>query len=554
MSKFPSAYDVYNLSENFMATIEDNFRGTGDDNSLTNSKTIYIGSAPLERMIGLTAFIESYKINLQKEVKEDKAASSTTTYFTDVDGNLSINLVLNIPAHSTNEAVNNVAKIEDLQRLIKPGNWGLDGTFGSIANTNEPIMIVHFANLISNGRKVTSFEINSFTDLLQKGFPCYIENVSYDPEPAAGFFEFDSFLYPKNIKLTLDFKYESQKLINPNDPNRNKVTLHSFGFDGKFLEQKTIEPIPPGGTPNMMRMDDGMFPFHSDGIRHYNKPWKKMSITEMNSLALKSGGNNYGENEKHFLFIGDMAYEGYFDEKIDASLGNQDFLSNSSHYRYVVFESAVVSFARSLSMDTVVSDSEDVTVESSIHSELLKSTFKALEYPIRLDVVSSTLAEAYQNCAKIQYLMRLFIKKSWNPQDDVLVSDDLERSNLINVYMPSFIESGKGGKSVSTGLKTIVKNKSVSFNFTDLQVDIDVASGFYEDRGRMFPKKISLNMTFKTGNPNYLLGYNYNNIPSMAQWTLATPKVFEYVDVVPYDSTKPFLFPYNRKTVKIGGN
>ena len=331
------------------------------------------------------------------------------------------------------------------------------------------------------------------------------------------------------------------------------MTLHSFGFNGKFLEQKTIEPTPPGDVPNMMRMDDGMFPFHSDGIRYYNKPWKKMSITEMTSLALKSGGNNFGENEKHFLFIGDIAYEGYFDEQIVASLENQNFLSNSSHYRYVVFESAVVSFARNLSMDTVVSDSEDVTVESSIHSELLKSTFKALEYPIKLDVVSSTLAEAYQNCAKIQYLMRLFIKKSWNPQDDELVSDDLERSNLISVYMPSFIDSGKGGKSVSTGLKTIVKSKSVSFNFTDLQVDIDVASGFYEDRGRMFPKKMSLNMTFKTGNPNYLLGYNYNNIPSMPQWALATPKIVEYVDVAPYDSTKPFLFPYNRKTVKIGG-
>ena len=72
MSKFPSAYDVYNLSENFMATIEDTFRGTGDDNSLTNSKIIHIGSAPTERMVAFTAFVESYKINLQKEyISED---------------------------------------------------------------------------------------------------------------------------------------------------------------------------------------------------------------------------------------------------------------------------------------------------------------------------------------------------------------------------------------------------------------------------------------------------------------------------------------------------
>ncbi|HAI37621.1 MAG TPA: hypothetical protein DCM40_05600, partial [Maribacter sp.] len=142
MSKFPSAYSVYNLSENFMASIEDTFRGTGDDNSLTNSKIIHIGAAATERIIAFTAFVESYKINLQKEVDEERAASSTTTYLTDVDGNLSINLSLNIPAHSTNEAVNNVAKIEELQRLNILGEWDEDSV-SPITKVTIPIMVVH---------------------------------------------------------------------------------------------------------------------------------------------------------------------------------------------------------------------------------------------------------------------------------------------------------------------------------------------------------------------------------------------------------------------------
>ena len=308
MSKFPSAYDVYNLSENFMATIEDTFRGTGDDNSLTNSKIIHIGSAPTERMVAFTAFVESYKINLQKEVQEDRAASSTTTYFTDVNGNLSISLSLNIPAHSTNEAVNNVAKIEELQRLNVLGSWSADNV-SEITKTTVPIMIVHFANLISNSRKVgTNFKINSFTDLVQKGFPCYIESISYEPQTDSGFFEFDSFLYPKNIKLKLELKYESQKLYGSDDPNRNKTTLNSFGFDSSF-----------GPT------DDGMFPFHSDGIKHYNKPWKKMSVKTMNDLSLE----NFGENKKHFLFISIVAKS---DEDLTGMINrantNKDILSD----------------------------------------------------------------------------------------------------------------------------------------------------------------------------------------------------------------------------------
>ena len=141
---------------------------------------------------------------------------------------------------------------------------------------------------------------------MQKGFPCYIESISYEPQTDSGFFEFDSFLYPKNIKLKLELKYESQKLYGSDDPNRNKTTLNSFGFDSSF-----------GPT------DDGMFPFHSDGIKHYNKPWKKMSVKTMNDLSLE----NFGENKKHFLFISIVAKS---DEDLTGMINrantNKDFL------------------------------------------------------------------------------------------------------------------------------------------------------------------------------------------------------------------------------------
>lgn len=554
MSKFPSAYSVYNLSENFMATIEDTFRGTGDDNSLTNSKIIHIGSAPLGRMIAFTAFIESYKINLQKEVQEDRAASSTTTYFTDVNGNLSISLSLNIPAHSTNEAVNNVAKIEELQRLNVLGSWSADNV-SEITKTTVPIMIVHFANLISNSRKVgTNFKINSFTDLVKKGFPCYLESISYEPQTDSGFFEFDDFLYPKNIKLNLELKYESQKLYGEDDPNRNKTTLRSFGFDSDFgVISDTITSQGAGedsiGTLEVVsrRSDDGMFPFHSDGIRHYNKPWKKMSVKTMNDLSLE----NFEENKKHFLFISVVAKnDDDLTYMIDEANKNKDFLSDGIFLKYVMFELATTSFSRNLDFNVVKEQADEATPESTMFSDLNSLTFKSLEYSINIDVVSSSLAEAYQNCAKIQYLTRIFVKKS-QTQSDIEGStvSELDNASNVKVYAPSFIESGKGGKAIATDLETICKTKSIDLKFLDLQMEVDMSSGFYEDRGRMFPKKMTLNMKFKTGKPEYMIGYTLDSSPAGKTWTMSLPQEGSSN----YDSDGAFLFPYNRKTVKIGG-
>ena len=552
MSKFPSAYDVYNLSENFMATIEDTFRGTGDDNSLTNSKIIHIGSAPTERMVAFTAFVESYKINLQKQVQEDKAASSTTTYFTDINGNLSISLSLNIPAHSTNEAVNNVAKIEELQRLNVLGTWNSDNV-SEITKISVPIMIVHFANLISNSRNVgINFEINSFTDLVQKGFPCYIENISYEPQTDSGFFEFDSFLYPKNIKLKLELKYESQKLYGSDDPNRNKVTLSSFGFGSSFgiLSKIVADPSDETGQSGLVilkRLDDGMFPFHSDGIKHYNKPWEKMSVKTMNDLSLQ----NFGENKKHFLFISVAAKnDDDLTFMINEANENKDFLQTDEFLKYVMFEAAATSFSRNLISTADIGEDNEATPEASIYSNLNSLTFKSLVYSINIDVVSSSLAEAYQNCAKIQYLTRIFIKKNIDLSDtENTPVSELDKASNVKVYAPSFIESGKGGKAIATDLETICKTKSIDLNFIDLQIEVDMSSGFYEDRGRMFPKKMTLSMVFKTGEPEYMVGYNLDASPAGKNWTLAVPAGGSSS----YESNKSFLFPYNRKTVKIGG-
>ena len=555
MSKFPRAFGVYNLTENYLSPIGNSFRGTGDDTSLTNSKVIHIGSAATERMISLTAFIDSYKINLQKQVDETKEEDKNKTFFTDVAGNLSISLSLNIPAHSVNESVNNLAKIEELQRLIIPGNWGnsSDGytNISLTSKVNRPILIVHFANLITNGRKTNSFKINSFKDLIKKGYPCFVDSISFDPDVEAGFFEFDkNFLYPKNIKLTLELKYESITMFNVNSEFKDKVTIESFTADGQY---KTVKKAvlnqsgqPTGDPPVQHRVDDGLFPFHSDGIKSAGGKKQKMSVKTMNDFSISS----MGEKIDSFIFIG-FSYDNT--EKRNGSIKriNEDFLSNKNSARYVMFKPIINNFSRNLNLDNKSNSATNFLPDSSIYSKLDSTSLKTIDYEVDFDVVSTSLKESYQNCAKIQYLMRLFLKKNY-PSSTPSTDTPLGISNGIYVYIHSFIESGRGGESIEYNVKEIYNSKAVYLNFVNLSIDVDMESGFYEDGGRLMPKKMKVSCTFKTGNPDYMLGYNYTyRNKNNPQWQLGSSQASGLGGGSAWDYGNEQLFPYNRKTVKL---
>lgn len=565
MSKFPSAYGVYNLTNNFIKSIDGSFRGTGDDTSLTNSKVLHIGSAATERMIAFTAFIDSYKINLQKKVDETSEEDKTTTFFTDVAGNLSISLSINIPAHSVNESANNIAKIEELQRLVRAGSWGnrSSSTYNvsKISSVNKPLLLVHFANLITNSRAVKSFKINSFKDLLSKGFTCYVDVVSFEPDVDAGFFEFHhgnpkdknrNFLYPKNIKLTLDLKYESVSVFNRYNTLTNKNTIESFTINGQFksvdyAERNENDEVT--GDIISVKVDDGVFPFHSDGIKNYGGTKRKMSIKKMNDFSVKS----MGEKIDSFIFIGfDFGLKESETGAINRLKDNKDFLSNDMSLKHVFFKPAITNFSRKLVLSNTVNEDENTLPDSSVYSLLDSSKFKSLDYELSFDVVSSSLAEAYQNCGKIQYLMRLFLKKNYSSSlARKAVSNGTGISNQVKVYVPSFIESGKGGEYISYNLKTIYDSKAIRLKFMNLDVDVDMESGFYEDGEKLFPKKMKIKCTFKSGTDNHILGYNYSfRSDTEPQWIL------NIQDDAPdsWDPAGAFLFPYNRKTVKIGGS
>jgi hypothetical protein len=240
-------------------------------------------------------------------------------------------------------------------------------------------------------------------------------------------------------------------------------------------------------------------------------------------------------------------------EAISALKNNKDFLSNDGGLKYVLFKPSITNFSRKLILTNEVNEDQAKQPDSSVFSLLDSSEFKSLDYEVNFDVVSSSLAEAYQNCGKIQYLMRLFLKKNYSStiaRKAAKAGSGI--SNKVKVYIPSFIESGRGGEYISYDIQTICDSKAINLKFMNLDVDVDMESGFYEDGEKLFPKKMTVKCTFKSGTSSHILGYNYTfRSDTEPQWKLALP---EGSAPDSWNADASFLFPYNRKTVKIGGS
>lgn len=544
MSRFPGIYPnkqkpAYNLSDVYISPVDGAARGTGSDLS-ESSYVLYIGSAATERIVALKGFIESYKINFQKQIDEDKQPLRKNVYYTDKSSNLSINVELNLPAHSVNESRNNTAKIEELQKLIIAGTWEEGSNVSKKTNITVPIMLVHFRNLISNSRKVTSLSILSFDDLLNKGFPCYIDKISFSPDTQAGFFEFDNFLYPKNLKLSLELKYESESLFNSGDAARNKVTIYGFSSLGELFSSKTelfVGPEANGNTEESQEIvdvyDDGMFPFHSsaytkDGETH------SMKFSDMNNFNLS---NNFDRKSDSFIFI--SIYSGAANDY--ALYGSKDgkVTSNNSILRHVFLELFLESFQRSFSVENKTGT---YVPNSSVYSKLESQGQEELSYELKINMPATDLIEAKQNCAKIQTLSRMFIKRYSGSETAELSYEN--QSNLVKVYVPSFIEAAGSPKSPSRNIEKIFKDYSIHLLWTSFNFTVDMEAGFFTEGEFIFPKSISIDMTFKT-HDTIIAGYNFINQKKPA-WK---PNVTESNHA--HNLTNSHLFPYNRKTIKI---
>lgn len=528
----PKFFKPYHLSDIAQGAIVENetrtFRGYGSDTTDKTDNVIYIGSPALQRAVALKAFLESYKLNLTKETDIKKEADKQSHVYTEYTSDLNFSLTLNIPAHSTNESRNNLAKLEELQRLIAP--LGGPGHVNAFYGTKNNYFSVWFKNLIHSGEKYSSYPSPSsitFRQLMKHGFFCYIEDIDYTPDMDAGFFEFDdvkdghkgAFLFPRNIKLNLTLKYGVE-------------FAGTIAQNLRVIGQSVARPLYAfSRNGHYVTGDNGRFPFgtltKTPGFLELVGGSADYSTSDMNEMDYRLQGGGSTSNNS-FLFIS---------LQVDSDKAKDSAATDSARKRWVKFKGFVDSFNRSHKVKIPLQDGDKSRVLGNPMNMDAETTFESLDYSMKIIVPSSDISEAKKNCAKIQYLMRMFFKK-YTPSTLTRQSSDIgSTKHALKFYSPSFIESPNTTKYYANNFKTMYNN-SLDLFMTDFGIDIDIEAGFFQEKGYLWPKvfTIDLKMSYMSDDliKNYSLsGGKYKMLPSSTH------------------PNKEHLFPFARQTSKI---
>ena len=584
MSRIPTEFTPYNISDVVATPKEGEFRAYGSDLSEVAGNVIYFYSIPLGRTVAFKAFIESIKLSIKKEADKVKKDDQNFTVVKEKTSTMSYDLSINIPAHSVNESRNNLAKLEELQRLILPPFsksfettiQNKDGSSNLYRSTvgvdtrdfgmfDDPVMLpiftVLFKNLINSG--IPGAGVKNYDDLRKKGFPCYIESIKYDPDQEAGYFEFDNYLYPKNIKLSVTLNYDSEAIAN--------LTLN-----------KAIRPYSIRG--HLYPNDTGLFPFHSEiGIKQMNEIFSDgeridsyifiANMVDLSELSLfrsdffdKGRIANKTKGAKFTEYYGDKKTTGtsILDETDEDNAKRYNFIPRkmntsmnqavSPTNRLVLFKPFIESFSRTQGTKIITEDAADF----GIYKRVLKNgvAIGSLEYDISFNLLAKDVEEAQKNAAKIQTLCRLCLRKELDGSEDVgLLSsefpsrENLSKSNKIKnvmVYIPSMIERPNSGQEFTTDPVEMFE-RSIDLYLSDFSFEIDSDFGFFDEGEMLFAKAYKVTLKFEDTDMKYLREYQMlDSDPSNENVRVVAPRQERRKE-------NNHLFPYNRKTVTIGG-
>lgn len=514
---------------------------------------IYIAHLPLNRYISLKAFVGSISIECTKEVEKNEDKNKNHTIISEYGGTFNYDVKIDMPAATVEESRNNLAKIEELQKLIS--RYSLDQyankAYRDISNNNGtalPIFKVWFRNLISAGRYYKDYpstNVVEFKDIDHHGLACYIDSISYEPDFDMGFFEDDRFLFPKNISLSLKLVYDGD-----GDASRkgiNGVAINGFKSNGAFSGDDF------GAAPFGVIATEEEITYTSEALNNRRVYGKNPEFTTetMNKIDTSVEGGK----EDTYLFI--------------------SLIGTSGLKRYVRFKGYIESHSRDYAVNVMYADSKNRNVGSVVRNSGQPVSFKHLINKMKVNVPSKDINEAKKNCAKMQHLLRMFYKAHSDSEtiaskvkeikniEKKLFSDsgggrknriarEKGRKDLLDmvsrsvvVFSPSFIEAPNASYNIPAEFQDMY-DSGLIMNIANLSLDIDFDQGFFRDGvGRIFPKSMSVSLEFQYVKDDLVKNYKYNE----------SKDEYDYMqlnDKHPYFEKAAF-YPFNRKTVKTIG-
>ena len=441
-----------------------------------------------KRVVTFKAFLQNFKLNFDISRDDQKALTSPyiASYLSKFGFSYSISF--DVPAHSVNEAISNMAKFSELERII---------TYPYLANTNPadpngyrfPKSYVLFNNLINNGKMIERYGSNSpfdytFNNIRKYGLRGVVKNLNMTPDLEMGVFEFNGQTYFKSFNISFDIAVpntpfqDNNVLENSTAVNQNQtispLQIQSDGTQKAYAFQSqeylsalaaTERSIGAPETTTGKNVDTQGFPFNVPTSLFGNN--KAFSYRSLNDYTL-GATTEYSKNKNMFFSIcpNDGSIQG-------------DVAENTNVLKFLCF---LESFSYTKEQTVKEFDSSEANISIPMFGASAE-----IKFDFKLNVVSYSVNDALRNAAKMAYLFRMVIL-SGDVKNKVLLS------NLIKA--PSY-----SGARNTYSLDETLQN-GLALEVMSVSLDIDLEMGFFEYASFFLPKSFSLDFSTRTPSSN----------------------------------------------------
>jgi hypothetical protein len=446
--------------------------------------------------VSFKCFIESFKISSDNQFDEDKTEGDNTSY--KIQSVFSYDLVLDVPAHSTNEARNNLAKFAALERLISLNADQVTKIKNGIKNIGTPAKAIvrpnlnfAMANLIQDGK----FFLNTNVDEVNhdKGIPGVLKGISFNPSMDMGFFEFDNKIIAKHYQLSLKIDCILQ--------SEYGFFLNGFNTNGNISEISQDAETNLNDDEQLQKAyeSSNYWPF---GLMYGDKDFKNLggdkysSVAKMNKFYNNHSDTSYANNKNLFLAISKR--------------------TNNESERYVIFKAFLESF--SYNKENEVKEIEDMNNPTGVFYNY--SGTNNYSWEIKINVPSYDVKEAINNLRKINMILRMSLNNNAGMSSMVLSSaggtQRVPRTTQYNtkshvyVRLANFIFNPSKGYRNSYNKNNDIIETGLLCKIQKFDFDIDIEEGFYEIGNHFIPKVFSINLSLDYAGSDYW-GSSINN-------------------------------------------
>lgn len=462
-----------------------------------------LDNATSNRLISFKGFVEDLQIDLSIEYKDIELFRMPVVPKIATDYGLSYNLTFNVIAHSVNDAMSNMARFSELDRILHYPEMsdGVSNTGSPTPSNHSPESYIFLSNLIGNGLLAADIEftnINITNYFVRKyGLRAPVADLKMDPDLEMGFFEYNNKFYFKSFKISLNFPVTNANIHKSHAYARRFVRATD---KNKIQRWKTIIPFVKKNIQPAEGKEYTFYDFKEQAAKgsYPENVWDSKGFPFCIPFDSNIIKNDYG------------AHLGHYPKQKRAKIGiciNSSEISRTDNpyiYRnYLNFNAFVESYS--------FSRKQKVDITQPIGDLILqKHTFggnSQVFFNLSFNAVAGSINEAKANAMKLTSLYRMVILnyKGEFP------------SGSVKILFANLIKNPQKSNSNGNYDFSDIYDNGMSCFIINLNVQIDQEMGYFEENKYFIPKayKITMELVFNKSTTGLLYLENEEGVTTL---------------------------------------